>query len=551
MIQLKQRLSAIGWRSVLLGVLVYVVLGQVVQYIPNPMVPDAIIALNMTVVVILAYFTGPWEGALVGALGTLGNFLVKSALNGVDWYELTAVVPHMLMGVFAGYLANRAERQRVAVATTIFIGHGLNVLAFLIFGLLSLSRVTAPEFWNGLLAEGIIDMILILIVVSSIENVRDKQVRMAINWHYIKQNRVMLTTITVLTIMLVWFYVGGVWIAAYLFTVPLLLTSLTLGPIESWAMALILSAPLAVQVITQTTPESMNSQQQALALILTLNIVALTVGELANVIKHQQQMSQQQADELQKAYFVLKEADRLKAEMIQNISHELRTPLSLIVGYAELLATGMLDRLTPEQRRAAETIYTHGRQLAYLVEQITILHQVEQGQLSLQPNSLVNLARTCVEKRRVWAAGHKCPLQFSVRDDIPLMEMDAEFIGRAIDALIDNAVKFSPDGGEVEVALWLEKDRAYLAVRDHGIGIAPQDHHRLFQRFVQLDGSTTRRFGGMGTGLALVKEVVRGHHGDVWFESTPGQGSVFGFWLPLRPTRLEDLLNPAQPSGEL
>lgn len=551
MIQLKQKLAAIGWRSVLLGVLVYVVLGQVVQYIPNPMVPDAIIALNMTVVVILAYFTGPWEGALVGALGTLGNFLVKSALNGVDWYELTAVVPHMLMGVFAGYLANRAERQRVAVATTIFIGHGLNVLAFLIFGLLSLSRVTAPEFWNGLLAEGIIDMILILIVVSSIENVRDKQARMAINWHYIKQNRVMLTTITVLTIMLVWFYVGGVWIAAYLFTVPLLLTSLTLGPIESWAMALILSTPLAVQVITQTTPESVNSQQQALALVLTLNIVALTVGELTNVIKHQQQMAQQQADELQKAYFVLKEADRLKAEMIQNISHELRTPLSLIVGYAELLATGMLDRLTPEQRRAAETIYTHGRQLAYLVEQITILHQVEQGQLSLQPNSLVNLARTCVEKRRVWAAGHKCPLQFSVRDDIPLMELDAEFIGRAIDALIDNAVKFSPDGGEVEVALWLEKDRAYLAVRDHGIGIPPQDHHRLFQRFVQLDGSTTRRFGGMGTGLALVKEVVRGHHGDVWFESTPAQGSVFGFWLPLRPTRLEDLLSPAQSSGEL
>lgn len=551
MIQLKQRLAAIGWRSVLLGVLIYVVLGQVVQYIPNPMVPDAIIALNMSVVVVLAYFTGPWEGALVGALGTLGNFLVKSATGGVDMmYELAAVIPHAVMGMVAGYLAQRGERQRVAVATTIFLGHGLNVVAFVSSGLLSWARAFSPDLWNGLLTEGILDMILILLTVSVVENVRVKYVRTLINWRYIRQNRVMLTTIVALTFMLIWFYVGGVWIAAYLFIVPLLLTSLTLGPIESWAMALILSAPLGTQVITHTTPESMSSHQQAVALMLTLNIVALTVGELANVIKYQQQVAQQQADELQKAYFVLKEADRLKAEMIQNISHELRTPLSLIVGYAELLVTGMLDRLTPEQRRAAETIYTHGRQLAYLVEQITVLHQVEQGQLSLQPHSLVNLARTCVEKRRVWAAGHKCPLQFSVRDDIPLMEMDAEFIGRAIDALIDNAVKFSPDGGEVEVALWLEKDRAYLAVRDHGIGIPPQDHYRLFQRFVQLDGSTTRRFGGMGTGLALVKEVVRGHHGDVWFESTPGQGSVFGFWLPLRPTRLEDLLNPTQ-SGEL
>ncbi len=546
MTYLGTKLATTRWKPVLAAVVLYVLLGQLMVYLPNPMVPQAIIALNMTIVVIFAYFTSTWEGALIGALATALNFLVKTLLKGPDWYELTALIPHTLMGASAGWFAIHAANRRIAVATTIFIGHALNVLAFLLVGLLAGSQLLVPDFWNGLLAEGLIDMIVILLTINIVEISSGLQPRWRDSQQAARENRPILVTIAILTLLLLWLYLSGIWIAAYLFVVPLLLTSLILGDLAAWGLALLLSVPLAAQVVSQQTPVAMNGTQQAVALILVLNIVALTVGELAHALQRQRRLALQQADELQKAYFSLKEADQLKAEMIQNISHELRTPLSLIVGYAELLATGMLDRLTAEQRRAAETIYTHGRHLAYLVEQITVLHQVEQGQLSLQPNSLVNVARTCVEKRRVWAAGHKCPLNFTVRDDIPLLEMDAEFIGRAIDALVDNAVKFSPEGGEVEIALWRENERAYLAVRDHGIGIEPKDHGRLFHRFSQIDGSITRRFGGMGTGLALVKEVINAHHGDVWFESTPGQGSVFGFWLPLRPTRIEDLLNPTK-----
>lgn len=542
--ELVTRVLTARWKLILLGVVCYVAIGQVVRYIPNPMVPDAIIALNMVVVVIFAYFTGPWEGALIGALGTAANFLVKLTWSGVDVYELAAIIPHAVMGASAGWFASRSGAQKFAVASTIFVGHGLNLLAFLLLGLLPWSQFLHPNFWSGLLAETTIDLIFILLVVNLIENFYGRVPRLRLNQEYWRQHGSMAIIILVITLILLRLYLQGAWIAAYLFIVPLLLTSLTIGYLEAWILALLMSLPLGAQVVTQLRLPGWEGSQQLVALIITFNLVALAVGELASELKRQKQVAQEQADELQKAYFALKEADQLKAEMIQNVSHELRTPLSLIVGYAELLATGMLDRLTPEQRRAAETIYTHGRHLAYLVEQVTILHQVEQGQISQQPTSLVNLVRACIEKRQVWAAGHKCPLHFNLRDDIPLLELDAEYMERAIDALIDNAVKFSPDGGDVEVALWREHDRVYLAVRDHGIGIDPKDFGRLFKRFSQVDASMTRRYGGMGTGLALVKEVVRAHHGDVWFESTVGVGSVFGFWLPLRPTRLEDLLEP-------
>ncbi len=539
-------LSRLGarWKPVLLGVGLYVVTGQLVRYLPNPMVPDAIIALNMAIVVIMAYFTGPLEGALIGFLGTVGNFLFKLPMV-TDLYELAAVLPHTVMGAYAGWLATRyreSENRKIGVALSIFVGHLLNVAVFVGTGLLKTDQAGQPTFWSGIVTEGVIDIIVILLVITIVENFLTGNPWQAFKKKYFQEHLTILGIIVGLSLVLLWLYGQQVRIAAYLFTIPVLLTSLALGHLEAWVLALFLSFPLIWPVIFEAGGEKPFSSEELIALTLMLNLVALTVGEMAEAIKRHERMATEQADELQKAYFELKKADQMKAEMIQNISHELRTPLSLIVGYAELLTTGMLDRLTPEQRRATEAIYTHGRRLAYLVEQITILHQVEQGQLSLQPTSLVNLAQKCIEKRRMWAMGHKCTLHFDLLNTIPMLELDAEYVGRAIDALLDNAVKFSPDGGDVVVSLWSDEQRVYLSVRDHGIGIAPKDHERLFKRFSQVDASMTRRFGGLGTGLALVKEVVTAHQGEVWFESAPGEGSVFGFWLPLQPIGLETLL---------
>jgi len=516
----------------------------VVRYIPNPMVPEAILALNMTVVVIMAYFTGPLDGAWVGFLGTAGNFLFKLPMT-ADMYELAAVLPHTIMGAYAGWLATRHkenENRKIGVSIAIFIGHLLNVLVFIITGLLPMAQVREPGFWSGLIAEGVIDMIVILLAITIIENLRTGTPWPLFRKKYLQEHLSILSVILGLSLVLLWLYRQEVRIAAYLFIIPVLLASLTLGHLEAWLLALLFSVPLTWPVIFKGTTEKPFTAEELIALTLMLNLVALTVGEMAEEIKRQEKLASDQADELQKAYFELKKADQMKAEMIQNISHELRTPLSLIVGYAELLSTGMLGRLTPEQRRAAEAIYTHGRHLAYLLEQITILHQVEQGQLSLQPTSLVTLVQKCIEKRRMWAAEHKCALHFDLLHTIPMLELDAEYIGRAIDALLDNAVKFSPEGGDVVVSLWSDAQKVYLSVRDHGIGIAPKDHERLFKRFSQVDASMTRRFGGLGTGLALVKEVVTAHQGNVWFESAPGEGSVFGFWLPLHSMSLEGLL---------
>ncbi len=541
--QLITRLTTARWKTILLGVVLYIGIGQFVHYLPNPMVPEAIIALNMTIVVIMAYFTGPWEGALIGLVGTLGNFLFKLLIRSVDFYELAAVLPHTVMGAYAGWLAIRDpnKERKIITALCIFVGHGLNVAVFIITGLLALQQIASPVFWSGLLTEGIIDIIVILLVISIVENARTEKAWRPLSKTYLHKHMGLIVVILALSLTLLWLFLGGIRIAGYMTIIPVLLASLTLGHLEAWLLALLLSIPITWHIVSGNNKALSFTSEELTALALTLNLVALTVGEMAETLKQQKELALRQADELQKAYFELKRADHMKAEMIQNISHELRTPLSLIVGYAELLTTGMLERLTPEQRRATEAIYTHGRHLAYLVEQVTILHQVEQGHISLQPTSLVNLVQTCIEKRRMWAVGHKCPLHFDLRNDIPMLELDAEYLGRAIDALIDNAVKFSPEGGNVEISLWRDSERIYLAVRDHGIGIAPKDHERLFKRFSQVDASTTRRFGGMGTGLALVKEVVNAHQGDVWFESAPGQGSTFGFWLPLHPQGVEEL----------
>lgn len=244
------------------------------------------------------------------------------------------------------------------------------------------------------------------------------------------------------------------------------------------------------------------------------------------------QQIEDQSGRLKEAIQELQELDRLRNQLVQNVSHELRTPLTLIQGYAELLINEDLGTLATAQRNAIEMIHERAVILARLIYNLTALQAIPREALALVPLSLTEVIQQVLSDYRQLASRSDVRFKVDLAEDLPLIRADRERLALAFLHLIDNAIKFSPDGGTVWIQTWAEGGSVYLSVRDEGIGIAPEHLDRIFERFYQADGSTTRRFGGMGIGLALVWEIVEAHGGTVDVTSQVGQGSTFSVKLP-------------------
>jgi len=241
---------------------------------------------------------------------------------------------------------------------------------------------------------------------------------------------------------------------------------------------------------------------------------------------------QEHAAQLKEAYDQLKEADRLKDEIIQNVSHELRTPLAFIKGYVELLKSGELGPMTPEQARSLEIVARRTDHLTRLVNDFITLQVVSWETLNLQEVDLGRLARTVVEDCRSAASQNGIEVKEDIPADLPPVMADPDRIAQVLDNLLANAIKFSPQGGAIVVRVREVGDWLRTEVSDTGIGIPPDKLSRVFERFYQVDGTSRRRFGGTGLGLAIVKQIVEAHGGEVGVESTVGKGSTFYFTLP-------------------
>jgi len=266
-----------------------------------------------------------------------------------------------------------------------------------------------------------------------------------------------------------------------------------------------------------------------------LNVLQLLADQAAIAI-HNARLHQQvrrHAEELATALARLQELDRLKSEFVQNVSHELRSPLALIRGYAELLSSGELGELDPRQRGPVEIIVRRARMLGELVEDITLILGAEARPLERVPVALDELARAAVEDFRVAAEESGLALEAEIAPDLPPVGGGAVYLRRVLDNLLSNAVKFTPAGGIVTVRMWQEEASVILQVSDTGIGIPPEHQGRIFERFYQVNGSIRRRHGGMGLGLALVREVVEALGGTVGLESEVGKGSTFTVTLPV------------------
>jgi len=252
-------------------------------------------------------------------------------------------------------------------------------------------------------------------------------------------------------------------------------------------------------------------------------------------------------------------ATRAKSEFLANMSHELRTPLNSILGFSELLMSGITGDLTPEQKEQVSYISLSGKHLLNLIDDILDLSKVEAGKLELELSavSLKDVLNSSIIMLREKAIKHNIKLSLEIESDADIeIEADERKLKQIVFNLLSNAVKFTPDGGSVRVSArrvdssWLiaqgkideltamsyERNRDFveISVADTGIGIKQEEMAKLFQPFQQLESAYTKKYEGTGLGLALTKRLVELHGGRIWAESEFGKGSVFTFVIPMK-----------------
>lgn len=236
---------------------------------------------------------------------------------------------------------------------------------------------------------------------------------------------------------------------------------------------------------------------------------------------------------LQEANTQLRAALRAKDEMLQNVSHELRTPLSMIYGFSEALERGDLGPLADGQQRVVQIMERQGERLRFMVDRLITLQTFEAKSLQRIRLDLSQWLPEAVQLWEVRAAQAGLALHVQVPATLTVMA-DPNFLEHVVTNLLDNAIKFTPQGGRVLAQARAQDDEAVIAVSDSGVGIPPDKLEQVFERFYQVDSGSTRRFGGMGIGLALCRAIVDAHGGRIWAESGgDGQGTTFCVALSL------------------
>jgi signal transduction histidine kinase len=248
-----------------------------------------------------------------------------------------------------------------------------------------------------------------------------------------------------------------------------------------------------------------------------------------------EQRVQERTQELQSALNKLAELNQLKSNFISNVSHELRTPLTHLRGYLDLMNEGSLGDLTQEQAVALDVMLRSEARLEELIEKMIQFSLEASGQFTLQirPANLRKLVEMALTQANSKAASRPIDLDIDLGTDPCFVRVDQEKIQWVIKEILDNAIKFTPPGGLVKVGLARDDSFAQFYVMDSGIGISPERLIEIFEPYHQLDSSSTRRYGGIGLGLALVKKILEAHGSKVIVTSEVGKGTFVQFQLPV------------------
>jgi signal transduction histidine kinase len=247
-------------------------------------------------------------------------------------------------------------------------------------------------------------------------------------------------------------------------------------------------------------------------------------------------------------------ANRYKSEFLANISHELRTPLNSIIGYSELLQTGVYGKMNDKQQDRVEKIYRNGMTLLSLISDILDLNKIDAGKMKLAVDffDTTLVLKQSRDKFSTQIAQKGLEFKTSIEEDMPKLYGDSDRISQVIDNLLENAIKFTHEGhvgltaqnlhikngrsdGDFQLPAlgWLrDGEWVVISIQDTGIGIPPEEQGRIFDEFSQVDGSHTREYGGTGLGLAICKRLVEMHSGTIWVNSKLEQGSTFHVAFP-------------------
>lgn len=241
----------------------------------------------------------------------------------------------------------------------------------------------------------------------------------------------------------------------------------------------------------------------------------------------------QRTSELEDALNRLSELSQLKSNFIANISHELRTPLTHLKGYIELLEEEALGELNSQQADALRVMRKAENRLGNLIEDLIQFSSYSKGgmDIDLKSTSLIDILTNVVHKAKQRCGEKGITCQTKIPTALPGVMADPHRLPWVVNHLVENAVKFTPEGGIVQIGAKPDNHSVSIYVLDTGIGIAPDQISEIFEPFHQLDSSSTRRYGGTGLGLSMAQQIVEAHNSKIIVRSKVGEGSYFEFAL--------------------
>jgi signal transduction histidine kinase len=266
--------------------------------------------------------------------------------------------------------------------------------------------------------------------------------------------------------------------------------------------------------------------------------------ELGELAKDFNQMSQQLKENLEalsdsyeklyRANLSLRELDNLKSQFIANVSHELKSPLTSIVGYTEYLLNGKMGPISQSQQKGLEVISRNLKKLTHQIVELVDITSIEAGHLTVMsaPFEVKALLDESAANYRAEADGKKLKLFISAPGGIEAMG-DRDRIMQVLDNLVENGLKFTQTGSITLRAELITAGKVRISVRDTGVGIPAEFLSKVFDRFYQVDGSSIRKYGGVGLGLFIVKSIIEAHESKIVAESRMGEGTTFSFELPV------------------
>jgi signal transduction histidine kinase len=231
----------------------------------------------------------------------------------------------------------------------------------------------------------------------------------------------------------------------------------------------------------------------------------------------------------------LETASQHKSEFLANMSHELRTPLNAIIGFSEVLSERMFGEINDKQAEYLSDILESGRHLLSLINDILDLSKIEAGRMELETTDfdLPSAIESTLMLVRERAHRRAITLERTIDERLGVVRADERKVKQVLLNLLSNALKFTPEGGQVAVRAGMHNDEAEISVADTGVGIAPEDQAAVFEEFRQV-GAAAKKVEGTGLGLAISRKFIELHGGRIWVKSQVGSGSTFSFTLPVQ-----------------